>query len=138
MDPHAPDRFRTLLDRPAAAVLTTFRNDGTAVPSPVWFRAADGELEVVIAEGDVKLRHLATRPACSLVVFETSSPFRGLRVEGEPMLRSEGVAEARLAIASRYLGSEDGERFAAARGGGVVLSMPLSKARFWDLSAILP
>lgn len=46
--------------------------------------------------------------------------------------------EVRLAIASRYLGPDDGERFTAARGAGVVLSMQLSEARFWDLSTILP
>jgi hypothetical protein len=59
-------------------------------------------------------------------------------VEGEPTLRHEGVTEVRLAIASRYLGPHNGERFTAARGAGVVLSMQLSEARFWDLSRILP
>lgn len=102
MDPDAPQQFRPLLDRPSAAVLTTYRKDGDAATSPVWFRATHGELEVVIARGDVKLRHLAARPTCSLLVFETSPPFRGLRIEGEPTLRSEGVREARLAIASRF------------------------------------
>ena len=53
------DPFATLLAGPAAAVLTTYRRDGTAVPSPVWYRRADDALEVVIADGDVKLRHLA-------------------------------------------------------------------------------
>lgn len=138
MEPDIGEHFRTLLDHPSAAVLVTYRKDGTAASSPVWFRLADAELQVVIAEGDVKLRHLAARPTCALLIFETLSPFRGLRVEGEPMLRHEGVREARLAIASRYLGTDDGERFAAARGAGVVLSLPLSKAHSWDLSAILP
>jgi hypothetical protein len=130
--------LRTLLDRPSAAVLMTYRNDGTAASSPVWFRVADRELQVVIAEGDVKLKHLAARPTCSLLVFETVPPFRGLRAEGEPTLRRDGVREARLAIASRYLGPEDGQRFTEVRGRGVILSMPLSEARSWDLSAILP
>ena len=138
MDSDAPEQFRTLLDRPSAAVLTTYRKDGTAALSPVWFRAANGELEVVIAEGDVKLRHLSARPTCSLLVFETLPPFRGLRAEGEPTLRHEGVTEARLAIASRYLGSDAGRRFTAARGPAVILAMQLSEARSWDLSAILP
>ena len=52
------DPFATLLAGPSPAVLTTYRRDGTAVPSPVWFRR-DGALEVVIADGDVKLHHLA-------------------------------------------------------------------------------
>ena len=130
--------FQSLLDGPSAAVLMTYRNDGTAASSPVWFRLADSELQVVIAEGDVKLKHLASRPVCSLLVFETVAPFRGLRVEGTPTLRREGVTAARLAIASRYLGPEGGERFTEARGRALILSLPLSQARSWDLSAILP
>ena len=138
VDSDALAQFQKLLERPSAAVLVTYRTDGTAASSPVWFRVADRELQVVIADGDVKLKHLAARPTCSLLVFETVPPFRGLRAEGEPTLRREGVREARLAIASRYLGPEDGQRFTEARGRAVILSMPLSQARLWDLSAILP
>lgn len=138
MDPYKLESFSTLLDRPSAAVLSTYRKDGTAVPSPVWFRIAEGDLEVVVAEGDVKLRHLAARPICSLLIFETVLPFRGLRVEGEPRIRRDGVAQARLAIASRYLGADSGEEFTAARGPGAIVSLRLGDARAWDLSPILP
>ena len=127
-----------LLQSAAPAGLTTYRRDGSAVGSPVWFRAHDGRVEVVIAEGDVKLRHLRRDPRCSLLVFEADPPFRGVRVEGLPSFETEGVAEARLAISSRYLGSEDGRRFTEQRGPGVVLSLPLTEARSWDLRRILP
>jgi hypothetical protein len=40
-------------------VLTIYRKDGSANTVPVWFRWTDPAFEVVIAEGDVKLRHLA-------------------------------------------------------------------------------
>jgi hypothetical protein len=39
--------------------------------------------EVVIAKGDVKLRHLARDPRCVLVIFETVRSFRGVEVRGE-------------------------------------------------------
>jgi nitroimidazol reductase NimA-like FMN-containing flavoprotein (pyridoxamine 5'-phosphate oxidase superfamily) len=64
------ESVRSLLDAPSPAVLATYRRDGTAVVTPVWFRWNDGAFEVVIAEGDVKLRHLAANPECILVVFE--------------------------------------------------------------------
>ena len=57
----------------------TYRRDGTALASPVWFRLDSGVLEVVIAQGDIKLRHLARRPKCSLTVFEAVPPFRASR-----------------------------------------------------------
>ena len=56
--------FDSLLQAPSPAVLTTYRKDGTAVTSPVWFRFQDNTFEVVIARDDVKLRHLAARPQC--------------------------------------------------------------------------
>ena len=50
------------------------------------------------------------------------------------------VISARAAIAGRYLGVEDGERFAAERRSrpGVLLRLVSDGPRVWDLSGILP
>ena len=56
---------RPLLDAPSPAVLTTYRKDGSALTTPVWFRFHDGAFEVVLAEGDVKRRHLMRHPTVS-------------------------------------------------------------------------
>lgn len=42
--------MRSLPDAPSPAVLTTYRQDGSALVTPVWFRFTDDALEVVIAE----------------------------------------------------------------------------------------
>ena len=115
-----------LLDAPSPAVLTTYRADGTAVASPVWFAQVDQFLEVVIADGDVKLRHLQRRPDCALLVFEASPPFRAMRVEAAATLERDGVTRVRRAIARRYLGDESGDRFtdslrSLARTGRIVV-----------------
>ncbi len=128
----------SLLDAPSPAALTTYRKDGSAVSSPVWFRRNGDVLEVVVADDDVKLRHLARRPDCALLVFEAVPPFRGVRVEGIPAQDRANVNQARRAIASAYLGAAGGDQFTASRGAGVVLRLPLSGARMWDLTAILP
>ena len=132
--------FGTLLQASSPAVLTTYRKDGTAATSPVWFRFHDGTFEVVIAETDVKLRHLAARPECELVVFEPVPPFRGMRVRTDrPILTQDGAQQARQDIASRYLGEERGKRFAAGRTStGILLRLPADHAKAWDLAAILP
>ena len=128
-----------LLDRPSPAVLTTYRKDGTASVFPVWFRFHRHELEVVIAEGDPKLRHLERVPQCSLMVFETEPPFRGLTVEGSPRLEPDIGNRVRLAIASRYLGTETARRFVEQRQTlGFVLRVDATKVKEWDLSGILP
>ena len=132
--------MRSLLDAPSPAVLTTYRKDGSAHTVPVWFRWTDVALEVVIAKGDVKLRHLARDPRCVLVVFEAVRPFRGLEVRGVGELVEGDVTSARAAIAGRYLGVDDGERFAAERQSrpGVLLWLIPESPRVWDLSWILP
>src|SRR3954451_1652900 len=133
------ERLRSLLEDPAPAALTTYRRDASAATSPVWFRFDNDAFEVVVAEGDIKLKHLARRPACALVVFEAVPPFRGVRVEAEPELVTGDVAEVRLAIASRYLGRERGRRFTDQRDPcGTVVRFPVAAARCWDLSAIMP
>ncbi|MFZ0169283.1 MAG: pyridoxamine 5'-phosphate oxidase family protein [Candidatus Dormiibacterota bacterium] len=130
----------TLLEAPSPAVLTTYRKDGSALTSPVWFRWTGLAFEVVIASDDVKMRHLERNPNCSLVIFETIAPFRGVELQGEASLTHCDVAEIRRSIATRYLGSEVGERFAAARTStpGVLLQLFPGQPRVWDLGAILP
>ena len=133
------DGLRSLLEAPSPAVLTTYRQDGSALVTPVWFRFADGAFEIVIAEGDVKLAHLVRDPRCTLVVFETVRPFRGVEVRGIPELVEGDVADMRAALASRYLGEADGARFAAERTKpGVLFRLTPDEPRVWDLSAILP
>ena len=123
-----------------AAVLTTYRKDGSALTSPVWFRLEDDAFEVVMAKGDVKLAHLARDPRCILVAFETARPFRGVEVRGTAELVDCDVGPARASIAARYLGPEDGEMFARERASkpGVLLRLAADGQRVWDLSAILP
>lgn len=134
------DGVRSLLEAPSPAVLTTYKKDGSAFTSPVWFRWTDGGFEVVIAEGDVKLRHLARDPRCVLVIFETVAPFRGIEVRDEPEIIERDVTAERIAVAGRYLGEEGGRRFAAERksAGGVLLRLVPGDPRVWDLSASLP
>jgi PPOX class probable F420-dependent enzyme len=133
------EQARSLIDAPSPAVLTTYRKDGSALVSPVWFRWNDGAFEVVIAEGDVKLRHLAANPECILVVFEAVPPFRGVEVRGTAELIEGDVTAARREIAGRYLGEDAGARFAAERTKpGVLLRLPAPEPRVWDLAPILP
>ena len=95
---------------------------------------------MVIAKGDLKLRHLARDPRCILVVFEAVRPFRGVEVRGVSELVECDVSSVRAAIAGRYLGVDDGARFAAERRSkpGVLLRLACDSPRVWDLSGILP
>jgi PPOX class probable F420-dependent enzyme len=121
-------------------VLATIRKDGSPYTSPVWFRWTGEAFEVVVARGDVKLRHLERDPRCSLLIFEAAAPFRGVEVHGEATLTPCDVTEIRRSIAGRYLGSGGGERFAAERRDrpGMLLQLRPTEPRVWDLAGILP
>jgi PPOX class probable F420-dependent enzyme len=121
-----------------AAVLQTYRKDGSAFTRPVWYREHDGAFEVVIAEGDAKLAHLRRDPRCTLVVFDTEPPFRGVAVTGEAQLVEGDVTEQRASIAGRYLGDERGRQFAETRRAkpGVLVRLTAEPHR-WDLSGLL-
>ena len=134
------DDVKPLLDAPSPAVLTTYRRDGSALTTPVWFRFHDGAFEVVLAEGDVKRRHLMRHPRCLLVIFEAVPPFRGVEIKGEPQLEDMDVSSVRAAIAGRYLGAERGRRFAESRKSprGTLVRLLPEDPRIWDLAAALP
>jgi predicted pyridoxine 5'-phosphate oxidase superfamily flavin-nucleotide-binding protein len=50
------EQVRSLLELLLLPLLATYRKNGSAFVSPVWFRWRDGGFEVVIAEGDLKGR----------------------------------------------------------------------------------
>ncbi len=132
----AAAELRSLLDAPSPATLTLHREDGEAITSPVWFRVHDDALEVVVAATDHKLEHLRRDPRCVLLIFEAVRPFRGVQVRGRATIEPDEGARTRLAIASRYLGPEDGRAYAdlARRPPGFVVRLPLSAARAWNLA----
>ena len=131
--------MQTVLGAASAAVLAVYRPDGEIVISPVWFRVEGEWIEIVVAGGDAKLEHLRNDARCVFIAFETVPPFAGVRIRTDAVLSSDGVKDARLAIASRYLGSDAGQRYVEQRTKpGVVVRLPLARARSWDLRAILP
>jgi PPOX class probable F420-dependent enzyme len=130
--------LRSLLEDAAPAVLLTYRADGSADMSPVWFRVIEGSFEMVVAKSDRKYGHLQRDPRAVVMVFEAAPPFRGVKIRAEVELDDAGVQEARRAISARYLGAEMAEDFVGARGPGVVVRLPVSAARSWDLAGILP
>jgi hypothetical protein len=134
------DDVRSLLDAPSPAALVTYRADGSADVSPVWYRCTDSAFEVVVAADDPKLRRIAVDDRAVLTVFETVPPFRGVKVAGRVTRDRDPtvVREAREAIAPRYLGETRGAAFVESRGPGVVIRLPLASARAWDLEAALP
>ena len=133
------EELAAVLDALRAAVLAVYRADGTAYMSPVWYRVANGSVEIVVAEGDLKLERLRSDPRCIFMAFEIEPPFRGVRIEAQAQLSWGDVDERRHVIASRYLGQADARRYVEQRTKpGTLVRLSLDSARTWDLGAILP
>ena len=121
-----------LLERPYCAVLATYREDGSALLSPVWHEWRDGGFEIGIPDGDIKHRHLLRDPRAAVVVYDHHWPARGLEVRGIATLTTDGSAELTRRLSLRYLGPVNGERYAAKVTPGIVVRVEPGALRAWD------
>jgi thiosulfate/3-mercaptopyruvate sulfurtransferase len=121
-----------LLELPLVAVLATYRRDGGVLLSPVWHRWRDGGFDVVTSADDVKVRHLRRDPRASIVVYEHVPPYRGIELRTEARLTADAGAVA--AIASRYLGDEEGRACAESAPDDTLIRLEPGVIRAWDFA----
>jgi PPOX class probable F420-dependent enzyme len=123
-----------LVELPLLAVLATYRRDGSVLLSPVWHEWRDGGFGVVTRVDDGKAKHLRRDPRASIVLCEHALPYRGVEVRCEPRLVTEGVEDATLRIASRYLGAEAGAAYAARAEDDLLIRLEPGVLRAWDFA----
>ena len=125
-----------LLEQPIVAVLATYRKDGSALLSPVWFEWRDGGFNIWLggsSDSGGKARHIAADPRASIVVHEQALPYRGVEASGRATLSREGFIDVVRRTAERYYGPEEADSFAAAYpNGGVVIRLVPDRLRAWD------
>lgn len=98
-----------LLERPLLAVLATTRADGGILLSPVWQEWRDGGFHLFSTADDVKVRHLRADPRATVVVFESTPPYRGIEVRGTVTLFTEHAEEIAARISARFEETEPDE-----------------------------
>jgi PPOX class probable F420-dependent enzyme len=119
------------------AVLATYRPDGTVLLSPVWHEWRDDGFGVVTGSSDVKAAHLRRDSRASIVVCEHAPPYRGVELRATAQLRTDGVADAVLRIASRYLGAEAGAAYAESGADDLLIRLEPGDLRAWDFADAL-
>ena len=129
-----PDDLGDLLELPILAVLATYRRDGTVLLSPVWHEWRDNGFNVVTGSRDVKARHLRRDPAASIVVCEDPPPNRGLELRARARLSTLEDGSIVRRIATRYLGREEGERYAMTAGDDLLIRLEPGELRAWDFA----
>ena len=100
------------LSRPLLADLATVRPDGSPHVAPVWFQYSDGQVRIVAQTSSVKIRNIQHEPRVSLSVATHERPYKYVLVSGTAKLSEEGIPELTRALAIRYQGKEEGDRYA--------------------------
>lgn len=98
-------------------VLAVERPDGPPLTAPIWYRFRDGVVEMTTEADARKARALRAAGRASLCVQKESFPPAYVTVEG-PVSFAPATHDQRVAIASRYLGPEDGAAYVASTAGG--------------------
>ncbi|WP_410643037.1 PPOX class F420-dependent oxidoreductase [Amycolatopsis sp. lyj-346] len=94
-------------DRLAAeryVVLTTFRRDGRAVPTPIWVAGADGELLLTSVRVAGKVKRIRNDGRVEVQACDVrGKKTHGAKVSGQARLLDDaGTEQARRAIARKY------------------------------------
>lgn len=117
-------------------VLGITRPSGAPSLTPIWYRYADGVVEVVTPGSSAKVALLQQAGRASFCVQREGEPAPAyVTVEGRVSIAPapDGLVEA---IASRYLGAEAGAAFAAGPGqqDDTVVALHVDKWRTLDFS----
>lgn len=123
-----------LVELPLVSVLATYRPDGTVLLSPVWHEYRDGGFNVATGAGEVKARHLRHDPRAVLVVAESQPPYRGVELSTRATFTRDGLEEAVVRIAVRYLGEARGRAYAETASDDVLLRLVPGHVRAWDFA----
>ncbi|MEX2159374.1 MAG: TIGR03618 family F420-dependent PPOX class oxidoreductase [Dehalococcoidia bacterium] len=91
------------LDGRHVAVLVTLAEDGTPVPTPIWYRYRDGLLYFRTATDAVKAENVRRDPRVSVCIQEERPPYKAVIVYGKAELR-EGDERLAAEIPRHYLG----------------------------------
>ncbi len=95
-----------LLREPNVAVLATVGPGGRAHAAPIWYLYEDGVFIMSTGRGSQKHRNVEARPDVTLVVDRRSLPYYAVMAQGKVEIGPRLSDEARLRMATRYLGEE--------------------------------
>ena len=129
------DDLEWLIEEGVLATLATYGADGTVRLSPVWCEWVNGGFNVVVANGDVKARHLKRDGRVSLVAYTNKTPYRGVEIRTRAVLTTEGAVEVEHRLAHRYLAAAKAEAYlASTTWSPLLVRLEPGELRTWDYS----
>jgi PPOX class probable F420-dependent enzyme len=121
---------------PQIAVLVTLRKDGRPHAGPVWYSYENGDFLVSVGKDSAKVRQVQRDPRVSLVIDRRERPYFAVTVEGTATVEGPMSFEQRAAHAGRYLGPEEGRRYAEVRPAEGTLTLRIRPERFLEFGHV--
>jgi PPOX class probable F420-dependent enzyme len=105
--------LESFLSEQNVAVLATVDRKGHPHAVPVWYLYEDGEFIVSTGRGSQKHRNVEANPHVTLVIDRRTIPYLAAMAKGVATIGPAMDDDARLRLATRYLGDELGRRYVA-------------------------
>ena len=99
------------------ARLGTFNEDGTIHIAPIFFKYVDGQILMATQAPSRKIRNIKRNKNVTVLIDNTTVPFKGALVYGIAELDYEDVIQKRIGIFERRLCREDAETYARRLAG---------------------
>lgn len=97
------------LRQPHLAVLATIDADGRPHAMPIWYLYEGGLFLMSAGRNSRKHRNVTRNPLATLVIDQRTLPYRAVMVQGTVEIGPRLDLDARLRLAKRYLGDEQGQ-----------------------------
>ena len=119
------EQAQAFLSEPHVAVLATVDGSGRPHAMPIWYLYEDGVIIMSAGRNSQKRRNLEANPWATLVVDRRETPYYALMIRGRAEIGPAISHEQRERMAIRYLGEEEGRRYAERTRGGDSISIRL-------------
>lgn len=130
-----PDEREAFLADVHIGVLGAARPDGPPSLTPIWYRYAEGVVEMATMAASAKVALLRAAGRASLCVQREEAPPAYVTVEGDVTIGPLPPAVVED-IASRYLGAEGGRQFAETTEDDTLLTLRIDSWRASDFGKL--
>ena len=102
MPPLSTQELDAFLKQPLIARLGTMNEDGTIHLAPIFFRYENGEIILGTQQVSRRVRNIQRNPNVTLLIDDTTGPFKAALIYGKATLEYDNVVEKRTTIFEKY------------------------------------
>lgn len=107
-----PKELEAFLNKPYIGVIATMDDENRPRLAPIWYQWENGAAHMFTFRNSLKWRNLEKRPYASLCIDHRQLPYAMVAIDGVIEETDRSVYDLILAMATRYLGEEEGPPFA--------------------------